>query len=954
MPLSSAQLSAVLEAKKILVDVDLTTTNLDDSDFLEVRPVVSQALSATSSLSAIQGSLYHSPPARAFTAEEIQHDFNCINRQTYVHALLEHPVGAIVEYPETGATAGVRIAHRFSVDPANFSHPKENFQYSLGDSRGGEPYVYCGLLLLGSNGSPTSCKGLQYCSARALSPRLTPLALDSLAEAEKEIFFKTLGFYCTLAEKGCGFDLRADGADVGFTGLTDGDDDLDPESSSECCESNTETSTKIIQDSRRRKPSPFARAAWNCDSMNTFLRVRNRCQYRTKTDTAHLILRTLDEFDIPYLRELLENDSQGIHEREELARQFGYGPRSPCSFAASPSAMKTLCSHWHRSASGTLARGQLQREPKNCAATFDVYTPYDLLDCPRVVIICRSPHSHPNPHPLKTPPPLMEVFRSLLLELDWKLADATPRKLMLDSGFMASFRRVLAWNRPFDPPLATLHSSLGNLDHVRRCIDELRDLLFPSGTGFEGAQLLAEQHSKLPADEQYVRCAETHILEDGKPFQLIICMLQSMSSFLMRSKKLSLDTAFKRLSGKWQEFEMETWELDNMKSVIGTRAFTTSQSAEAHVILFTRIFEIAFGDTGLPCRFRHIHGKGFELWITDSHKGQALGAGMFCQNVFFDCTTHIKRNVDELRPYITPQVRSAMLSLSSSQVHPNIDEAFRTIENGGPWLKDKWVGSKFALPALYQPASLIPLEIWKSPPSTTNGNEQAHRNINRDGVNLTVLGGLMRGMQYDARAMGTLELHSSQGVYSRDQTATHFRRLQRSLNRHVVVQKRIAASNTLAQEDIDSHASQSASQAVESVAHFNAPNTCDAAGINASQAAYQRPLFTTTPLPPAHLHQSDPPSSWLDEQMAEIHAKDVGYLAGQYPQFDFGPPSSDGYTDNSARTVNYFATYSLPPFDLRASHISPPDENVSHLHIPSSNNQLPHPPPNTILEYLHP
>ncbi|KAJ7273845.1 hypothetical protein C8J57DRAFT_1034718, partial [Mycena rebaudengoi] len=121
----------------------------DDSDFLEVRRVVSQALSATSSLSAIQGSLYHSPPARAFTAEEIQHDFNCINRQTYVHALLEHPVGAIVEYPETGATAGVRIAHRFSVDPANFSHPKENFQYSLGDSRGGEPYVYCGLLLLG-------------------------------------------------------------------------------------------------------------------------------------------------------------------------------------------------------------------------------------------------------------------------------------------------------------------------------------------------------------------------------------------------------------------------------------------------------------------------------------------------------------------------------------------------------------------------------------------------------------------------------------------------------------------------------------------------------------------------------------------------------------------------------------------------------------------------------------
>ncbi|KAJ7857577.1 hypothetical protein B0H13DRAFT_1640899 [Mycena leptocephala] len=472
--------------------------------------------------------------------------------------------------------------------------------------------------------------------------------------------------------------------------------------------------------------------------------------------------------------------------------------------------------YWHRQ-SGKLARGVLQREKGNCPATFDIYTPYDLFDCPRVAIICRNPHSHPNPHPAKTPPALLETFKSLLLDLDWKLADATPRKLMIDSGFMGSLRRALGWNKPFDPPLAALHPSLGNLDHVRRYIDELRHVLFPKGTGFEGAQLLATEHRKLPPDEQYVRCAETHTIEDGKTFHLVICMLRSMSKLLMRSRKLSLDTAFKRLNGKWQEFEMETWELNGMKSVIGTRAFTTSQSTEAHVILFTRIFEIAFEDTGIPCRFRHIHGEGFELWITDSHKGQALGAGKFCQNLCaqlgdvycpieptrllrtldpYDhlrrflrfCTTHYIRNVDKLKPCITWKVRRAMLSLSSSQTHPDLDGAFQIIENGGrkakAWLKDKRIGSKFAIPALYQPASLIPLEIWKSAPSTTNGNEQAHRNINRDGVNLTMLGGIMRGMQYDARAMEALELHSSQGIYSRDQTATHFRRLQRSLNRH--------------------------------------------------------------------------------------------------------------------------------------------------------------------------
>lgn len=60
-------------------------------------------------------------------------------------------------------------------------------------------------------------------------------------------------------------------------------------------------------------------------------------------------------------------------------------------------------------------------------------------------------------------------------------------------------------------------------------------------------------------------------------------------------------------------------------AVVGVRAFTTSQSAEAHVILFQRIFDFATEDTKIPVRFNHIHGGGFLLWIGDAHMGQALG-----------------------------------------------------------------------------------------------------------------------------------------------------------------------------------------------------------------------------------------------------------------------------------------------------------------------------------------
>ncbi|KAF8811809.1 hypothetical protein BYT27DRAFT_7208190 [Phlegmacium glaucopus] len=109
-----------------------------------------------------------------------------------------------------------------------------------------------------------------------------------------------------------------------------------------------------------------------------------------------------------------------------------------------------------------------------------------------------------------------------------------------------------------------------------------------------------------------------------------------------------------------------------------------------------------------------------------------------------------------------------MLSLASSQPHPDLEGTFHIIKKGGKkaaaWLKDKQTSSKFILPAIYQPYSLIPLEFWKAAPSTSNGNEQAHRSINRDGVNLTMLSGIMRGMQYDRRMMASLELHSSLGI----------------------------------------------------------------------------------------------------------------------------------------------------------------------------------------------
>lgn len=80
-----------------------------------------------------------------------------------------------------------------------------------------------------------------------------------------------------------------------------------------------------------------------------------------------------------------------------------------------------------------------------------------------------------------------------------------------------------------------------------------------------GAQLLAQQHQLPTETDPYVRCAEEHTLANGKPFRLIICMSRAMSTWLMQSKFLSIDTSFKRVHHKWQEFEIESWDENHMR-----------------------------------------------------------------------------------------------------------------------------------------------------------------------------------------------------------------------------------------------------------------------------------------------------------------------------------------------------------------------------------------------------
>ncbi|KAF8587723.1 hypothetical protein K439DRAFT_1614149 [Ramaria rubella] len=149
MPLTFNQLGALLKVREILHDAGILQSKgslSDNSDSLQLHNVLNSHLPMVSH-PLLEQCQYSPPMATPFTEEEIQNGQNRTTQQGYAHALVEHPAGAVIEYPQTGSLAGEAIAHRFAVNlNQTFVNPKDNVQYSLGDSHGGHTNFTCHLL----------------------------------------------------------------------------------------------------------------------------------------------------------------------------------------------------------------------------------------------------------------------------------------------------------------------------------------------------------------------------------------------------------------------------------------------------------------------------------------------------------------------------------------------------------------------------------------------------------------------------------------------------------------------------------------------------------------------------------------------------------------------------------------------------------------------------------------
>ncbi|KAG2354980.1 hypothetical protein BDR07DRAFT_1493811 [Suillus spraguei] len=260
------------------------------------------------------------------------------------------------------------------------------------------------------------------------------------------------------------------------------------------------------------------------------------------------------------------------------------------------------------------------------------------------------------------------------------------------------------------------------------------------------------------------------------------------------SKTTLIDTSFKRVHG-WQEFEFESWDTTHTKFKFNSTRLLFANDCD-HLLQLLSVLEHSrhlnqhkhtLSSSNeylrLPVQtqvvlfsFNTYVEKGFKRSLLTDIKVKVSACRYDATALLRDldpyehlrrfyrlCLAHSKRNIRGLRGQIPKD--------GTSKIKKGGKKAAGKITGGR--LKDKIEGTKFALPAPYQPNSLIPLEIWKASPTTTNGNEQAHRNINRDGVGLVLLGEIMRGFHYDTNICASLDLFDPFGINSTDHLSTH-------------------------------------------------------------------------------------------------------------------------------------------------------------------------------------
>ncbi|KAJ4492439.1 hypothetical protein C8R41DRAFT_765202 [Lentinula lateritia] len=709
-----------------------------------------------------------------------------ISRKTTLSVVYQYPADSILEYPETGATSEEVVGHLFELGMDNWISPGRDFAYSRGEPRGnGKECVTNPLLVHSTTGEMvpcivrhSTCQGVKICPffdgdkedmihSSATREQLRNLMQHSreqqmeFSSPARDVFERTSAYLTAIRRVGCTSDanLGQDASESALAGferiaLRRGY----PEMPNRC------TGGLIFQ--------------WSFDG-TPYIKCEHHSRFHNRD---HFFDNTIGNgrFNVEYLEAVLTDDHEEVGRIELEAQLDGYGPRTSCHTIMNNTSQRLTCTWDHRDQeNGSLKQPNLIS--MECRCTFREYEPLEdyRSSCPYILITSRGPHSHPIPLPQKTPRKVKLELESLFEKMEVELADLTPRKFLrhpIVQCYLSSRFPMLR-----NPMLSDLHISLSNrrLKHLK-----------------------AQQDSSLEPEAHYIRAVieipftelqfdEDDLTEDQpneialQPLKIAICMTLEGSRRFIKTQYLQSDIGFKRIVG-FYEFEIASIDKYSNTSITFCRVYLNRQTADAHRLVLREINKILIADTGRGLKWRHLHGydvddyDGLILnWVVDQHRGQAKGIGLYLQDLAgslapkmdfhqplrriqdlspYDhlrrfltlCTTHFYRNIRKCA--VSEEVRSIMRGLICVQ-HDDWDGALEQIRRSGGkaaqnWLSDKET-SRFVFPAICWEKSYIPFDVWNARLRESNVVEVVHANVNMEGTQCTLVGGVYKGKHYD-------------------------------------------------------------------------------------------------------------------------------------------------------------------------------------------------------------
>jgi len=149
MSLTAEQCKAIKDTKKILQDSGVADPSSFPTDVFasSLQSLANDNLVTRHSFPLPLFSYISFPPSFPATG----HLKVTCNSSSAVDAVIDHPIGAIVEYPQSGSQPGEAIANRFAINPSDYVNPRNNLQYSTGKGRSGHANIKCFIISQGNS-----------------------------------------------------------------------------------------------------------------------------------------------------------------------------------------------------------------------------------------------------------------------------------------------------------------------------------------------------------------------------------------------------------------------------------------------------------------------------------------------------------------------------------------------------------------------------------------------------------------------------------------------------------------------------------------------------------------------------------------------------------------------------------------------------------------------------------